>query len=223
MLSSLPLQVCIYFNNWYNAFFTLVMIVLYIWKGTTLPYPPELSGLFSIEVVLIFILAGIEYSRLFLASSGNKTERAGPLIFALVLSLPSIVAYIYYLLLQVHARAAAGRARTIALAPSQPPLPHTPALSQPPPTPSPTALRDEARGGHLRDRPRLHRRRDAPLPPHDTHLPPSALRLRLTAPPRRRAVVSRPGLSTHEVGGREGGPEGGRWDMEVSARKRAKK
>lgn len=104
MLSSLPLQVCLYFNGWYDAFFTIIMCVLYIWKANALPYPAELHGMLALEIVIVFILAGIEWARLFLATKGNKTERAGPLIMSTVLSIPSGVAFAYFLTLQVGPR-----------------------------------------------------------------------------------------------------------------------
>ena len=101
MLSSLPLQVCLYFNGWYNAVFTILMLVLYIWKANALPYPVELHSMLGLEIVIVFILCGIEWARHFLGSQGNKTERAGPLIMSTVLSVPSGVAYVYFLALQV--------------------------------------------------------------------------------------------------------------------------
>ena len=55
-----------------------------------------------LEVILVFVYAGIEYARLFLATRGNKTETPGPLIISAVFSLGSIALLIYTLLLQIY-------------------------------------------------------------------------------------------------------------------------
>ena len=102
MLSNLPLQVFVYFNGWYALLYTLIMLALYIWKGNTLPYPDPLDGLLALEVCLVFLLAIIEYTRLLLASRGNKTERTGPLVFSVLLAFPAIYLYFYFLYQQVY-------------------------------------------------------------------------------------------------------------------------
>merc|ERR1712224_983965 len=78
------------------------MLALFIWKGSSLPYPGQLGGLLALEVCLLFLFGIIEWSRLFLASRGNKTERALPLVLALVLSFPSAYLFFYYLYQQVY-------------------------------------------------------------------------------------------------------------------------
>lgn len=102
MLSSLPLQVVVYFNGWYDLLYMLVMLALYVWKAYALPYPGALSGLLTLEVCLVVLLAALEYSRLKLASRGNKTERAGPLIFSMLLAFPSGVLFAFFMLQQIY-------------------------------------------------------------------------------------------------------------------------
>jgi len=102
MLSNLPLQVIVYFNGWYCAIYTLVTLALFIWKGAVLPYPGPLAGLLTLEVCLVVLLASLEYSRLVLASRGNKTESSAPLIFSLILSFPTAYLYYYFLYQQVY-------------------------------------------------------------------------------------------------------------------------
>jgi hypothetical protein len=102
MLSNLPLQVTLYFNGWYDGFFTLIMLALFIWKGTALPWPGQLGGLLALEICLIVLLAIIEFARLKLASRGNKTERAPPLIVSLLLSFPAAYLFFYFLYQQVY-------------------------------------------------------------------------------------------------------------------------
>ena len=50
---------------------------------------------------MVIVLGIVEYTRLFLGSRGNKTETVGPLVWSLVLSAPALVAYVYYLRLQI--------------------------------------------------------------------------------------------------------------------------
>uniref|UniRef100_A0A7S4C6A8 Transmembrane protein 216 n=1 Tax=Chrysotila carterae TaxID=13221 RepID=A0A7S4C6A8_CHRCT len=102
MLSSLPLQILFYTNGWYDVLFTLLMLVIFIWKGTWLPYGEALWGLYALEIIVLFLLGVLEYARLFLGSKGNKTERAAPLIWGLVLCIPSLVAFVYYMRLQIY-------------------------------------------------------------------------------------------------------------------------
>ena len=102
MLSNLPLQVVLYFNAWYDALYVLIMIALYIWKGTALPYPGPLGGLLALELCLILLLLCLEYARLKLASRGNKTERATPLVLSLLLSFPNAYLFFYFMFQQVY-------------------------------------------------------------------------------------------------------------------------
>ena len=102
MLSNLPLQVIVYFNGWYDAVYTVIMLALFVWKGYTFPYPGPLAGLLALEFCLVLLLACIEYSRLMLTSRGNKTERAGPVIFSLLLAFPSAYLFFYFRYQQVY-------------------------------------------------------------------------------------------------------------------------
>ena len=102
MLASLPLQMLFFFNGWYDVCFTLAMSALYAWKGSVLPYPDELRSMLGLEVAIVFLLAIVEYARIFLGSRGNKTEMVGPLVSFLVFSAPSLAIFLYYMLLQVY-------------------------------------------------------------------------------------------------------------------------
>ena len=101
-LSNLPLQVLLFFNGWYDAVYVLVMLGLFIWKGTELPYPGNLGGILALEVCLVLVLGVLEYCRIFLASRGNKTEQSGPLIFSCVLSIATVYGFFYYMYQQVY-------------------------------------------------------------------------------------------------------------------------
>ena len=102
MLSSLPLQILFFFNGWYDVAFTIAMASLFAWKGSTLPYPDELRPMLGLEVAIVFLLAIIEYARIFLGTKGNKTESVGPLAMSFVLALPAMTANVYFLRLQIY-------------------------------------------------------------------------------------------------------------------------
>ena len=102
MLSSLPLQILFFFNGWYDVAFTIAMSCLFAWKGSTLPYPDELRPMLGLEVAIVFLLAIIEYARIFLGTKGNKTEQSGPLLMSLVLGVPAMIANVYFLRLQIY-------------------------------------------------------------------------------------------------------------------------
>ena len=98
-LSSLPLQMLLFFNQWYTYLFTLANIIVYIYKAQVLPYPPNTFGW---EIVILLLLFIAENLRLFLASTGNKLESVGPCVWSLILAVPIIVVYTYFIRLQIY-------------------------------------------------------------------------------------------------------------------------
>lgn len=160
MLSNLLLQVIIYFNGWYDVFYFLVMLALYVWKGVTLPYPAQLGGMLALEICLLFLLGALEYARLLLAARGNKTERATPLIVSLLLSFPNAYIFFYYLFQQVGCARAASRLSPWAQLAAPPPFtrPHPPAHAR-----GATGVRDASGPDPRRHRRGCHRPRPALL------------------------------------------------------------
>lgn len=100
VLTSLALQVFVFFGAWWDLFWFVLEILVFIWKGWTLPYP---SRNFGFEFAFCWIFPLVEVPRLFLMSMGNKTERAAPLFYSYVLALPLIGLYIYFLQFQTYA------------------------------------------------------------------------------------------------------------------------
>jgi transmembrane protein 216 len=140
MLTSLPLQVLLFFGGWWDVLAWLVGIAVFVYKGArapprgghagsaaapadaamarahteaaraaaattaaaaphrtaglNLPYP---AGRFGAEFALQWLWLLVEPPRLFLASKGNKTEAAGPLLLGLALGLPLAAFLVYYL------------------------------------------------------------------------------------------------------------------------------
>mmetsp|Transcript_13725 Transcript_13725/g.25888 ORF Transcript_13725/g.25888 Transcript_13725/m.25888 type:complete len:105 (+) Transcript_13725:2140-2454(+) len=98
-VSVLPLQILIYFDNLYSCIYFLIELALFIYKGYTLTYPPNSIGP---EIVCMFFFIALQYLRLFIGSIGNKTETVTGMAWFLGLSLPTVLACIYYLQLQTY-------------------------------------------------------------------------------------------------------------------------
>lgn len=94
VLSSLPLEIMLYFNNWYAWLYFFLNIVLFIYKGNAFLYP---SGALEWELAFVFMYRIIEYLRTFQASRANKTETIVPMIWSFVLAVSMIILNIYYL------------------------------------------------------------------------------------------------------------------------------
>ncbi|CAE1169523.1 TMEM216 [Acanthosepion pharaonis] len=90
--SSLPYQILLYLNQWYFGLFFLAELLLYIFKGQTLPFAPQIL---PIEIVLIFILLLLEFFRIFFGKKGNLTERISSMSASIFLSIPSLIGVLY--------------------------------------------------------------------------------------------------------------------------------
>ena len=55
-LSSLPLQIFLHLNVYFSVFYWIVELLLYVYKGLSLPYP-DLHGTLTLEIVLLFLVA----------------------------------------------------------------------------------------------------------------------------------------------------------------------
>ena len=66
ILSSLPLQILIYFNGWYCVAYFLIEALLFIYKDHHFYYPPDIMAW---EASMLSMLAIMEVVRLFLASN----------------------------------------------------------------------------------------------------------------------------------------------------------
>ncbi|CAM9149169.1 unnamed protein product [Discosporangium mesarthrocarpum] len=99
ILSSLPLQILLYFNGWFSCFFFALAVCTYVYKDWRYYYP---SGALELEISTIVVFAVVEAVRIFLASKGNKTEQINPLLMSLGLAVPVVLVYIYNLALQTY-------------------------------------------------------------------------------------------------------------------------
>ncbi|CAM9228589.1 unnamed protein product [Ascophyllum nodosum] len=99
ILSSLPLEVLLYFNRWFSASFFVLAMCTYVYKGWRFYYP---VGALELEISTTFLYALVETMRLFLASKGNKAEQINPLAMSLGLAAPVVLLYAYSLSLQTY-------------------------------------------------------------------------------------------------------------------------
>ncbi|CAM9844500.1 unnamed protein product [Laminaria digitata] len=99
ILSSLPLEVFLYFNGWFSSCFFSLAICTYAYKARHYYYP---SGALELEISLLFLYGVVEMMRLCLASKGNKAEQINPLAMSLGLAVPVILVYAFILSLQTY-------------------------------------------------------------------------------------------------------------------------
>lgn len=95
--SSLPLQILIYFGEWYTWLWLWNNIALMIWKGKRYFYTSSALGW---EILMVILLLILDLSRLRLASRGNLTEEFIPSAWSCSLAPPVLVGYIFFLRLQ---------------------------------------------------------------------------------------------------------------------------
>ena len=85
--SSLPLQILLYLNQWYDLFWVLIEALVFVFKGQTLPFATSvLAG----EIILFIVLFFLDMFRIYFASKGNLTERNVGIIVSLIITLPCI-------------------------------------------------------------------------------------------------------------------------------------
>ncbi|KAI0236878.1 hypothetical protein LSAT2_012597 [Lamellibrachia satsuma] len=97
--SSLSYQVILYLNGWYFAFYFISEVLMFIYKSQVLPYP---KGVFAAELLLLFVMAGLESIRLFFGKKGNLTERILSVVLCVVISIPAFLGAFYNLYWQTY-------------------------------------------------------------------------------------------------------------------------
>lgn len=91
-MTTLVLQICLYFSGIYLAFFSSIELSIQIYKWVTLPYS---AGTLSSELVLFLLLIIVEVLRIKLGKRGNLTNQIIPLVASLLLIAPSLLAVLY--------------------------------------------------------------------------------------------------------------------------------
>ena len=129
---SLVYELLTYFNVYYVYLWLIFEFFIFIYKGKlrhhlwaispwassglNLPYP---QSIIAGEIIMVFLLTAIDRMRLFMSSRpplfphdcypwcdagslGNKTERLGPVVGAVILGAFAIAGYCYFIRLQVY-------------------------------------------------------------------------------------------------------------------------
>ncbi|XP_063294870.1 transmembrane protein 80 [Pelobates fuscus] len=99
VLSSVPLQVLLYLNVAYYVFYFLATLLMIIYKSQVLSYPD--SNL-ALDLGLLFIMAILEFLRLYFGTKGNLTEEELPLGFSLFLTAGNIILSIYFIVWETY-------------------------------------------------------------------------------------------------------------------------
>ena len=99
ILSSLPLQILLFFNEAYRFLFFVLMLSGFIYKNNHFMYS---DGVFGTEVFFLFAYFILDFGRGFQASKGNKTEQVGPLAISGILSVGVVMLHIYFFELQAY-------------------------------------------------------------------------------------------------------------------------
>mmetsp|Transcript_43498 Transcript_43498/g.85152 ORF Transcript_43498/g.85152 Transcript_43498/m.85152 type:complete len:162 (-) Transcript_43498:51-536(-) len=99
LVTSLPLQIFLYYHFYFWAVYALVTTFTFIYKVAVLPYPRDI---FNWEVSTFVFLVIIDISRLLLASKGNKTQHRTALIISCALCGPVITGNVFFLELQTY-------------------------------------------------------------------------------------------------------------------------
>mmetsp|Transcript_18126 Transcript_18126/g.37869 ORF Transcript_18126/g.37869 Transcript_18126/m.37869 type:complete len:140 (+) Transcript_18126:182-601(+) len=99
ILSSLPLQVLLYFNEKYTWLWFFLNLTIFCWKSYNLYY---MRSAICWEVTLVFLLPILDLCRNTVATRGNKTEQFVPLIWSACLAAPTVLGYVFFFELQTY-------------------------------------------------------------------------------------------------------------------------
>ena len=97
--SSLSLQILLYFDWYFSVFYGVFMIILLIYKSYELPYP---TAVWELEFTFLLIFWCWQMVKIFLGTKGNKTETNLTTLFFVLLCIPSILAFVFFLILQTY-------------------------------------------------------------------------------------------------------------------------
>ncbi|XP_062316708.1 transmembrane protein 216 isoform X1 [Osmerus eperlanus] len=99
VLSSAPLQLLLYLTGVYYVFYFLSTLGMLIYKSRVLSYPGDNL---TLEVCLLFLMAGLEMLRLYSGMRGNLQEREGYVGINMVLTVPTVMLSVYFLIWQTY-------------------------------------------------------------------------------------------------------------------------
>ncbi|KAL6256129.1 transmembrane protein 216-like [Pogonomyrmex barbatus] len=98
--SSLTYEILMYLNSFYFGMFAVCELGMGLFKATNMPSPGMNKTL--MEFALLVFLIVTESGRIYLGRRGNLTERGLPIFIGIVLTVPSSLATLYFLLWQYY-------------------------------------------------------------------------------------------------------------------------
>ncbi|XP_014467182.1 PREDICTED: transmembrane protein 216-like [Dinoponera quadriceps] len=98
--SSLTYEILMYLNSFYFGMFAVCEFGMGLFKAANLPSPGTNKTL--TEFAILFFLIVTEAGRIYLGRRGNLTERGLPILIGIVLTVPSSLATLYFLLWQYY-------------------------------------------------------------------------------------------------------------------------
>ncbi|PAA60784.1 hypothetical protein BOX15_Mlig031230g2, partial [Macrostomum lignano] len=90
-------QAILYLNKYYVGLFCLFQILIFAWKGENLPFA---NGILASEVILVFVICGLDLARIGLSMHGNLAENRVSLALGIGFAVPPIIGSIYLILWQ---------------------------------------------------------------------------------------------------------------------------
>lgn len=96
--SSLTYEILMYLNSFYFGMFAICEVGMGIFKATTLQSPGFIKSI--TEFAMLAFLLTTEGCRIYLGRRGNLVERGIPMILGIILTIPSVLATMYFLLWQ---------------------------------------------------------------------------------------------------------------------------
>eukprot|EP01017_Pseudomicrothorax_dubius_P027508 TRINITY_DN3179_c0_g2_i12.p1 TRINITY_DN3179_c0_g2~~TRINITY_DN3179_c0_g2_i12.p1 ORF type:complete len:143 (-),score=11.74 TRINITY_DN3179_c0_g2_i12:183-611(-) len=99
-VASYPFQALIFFDGYYSILYFGLEVFCLTFKGYRFFFPPNVFG---IEVFCLFAFLVIQFTRLFLGRRANKSEASKVMLLFIILCLPNIFCYCFFLGLQTYA------------------------------------------------------------------------------------------------------------------------
>lgn len=95
----LPLQIIIYFNTLYSAFYCVAVSILFLYKGLIFPYPANTLAP-EIAAFIFFMIA--QFIRIKYMSIGNKSQNVNSIIVSIFIAIPIIMCFVYLVKFQTY-------------------------------------------------------------------------------------------------------------------------
>ncbi|XP_057321984.1 transmembrane protein 216-like [Microplitis mediator] len=96
--SSLTYEILMYLNSFYFGMFAVCELGMGLYKATSLPASNSTTTI--TEFSLLLFLIATEGGRVYLGRKGNLTERGVPILCGIILTIPSALTTLYFLVWQ---------------------------------------------------------------------------------------------------------------------------